>query len=111
MVCPECGADLAAAARIRIGHRRKDRLALTIGIWLLLMTAGGGGAMGWGIAKGFDFNPYKPLWMLRKEATIGTANNPQRRGGGNRNPLAAHQSQTLEEPDRRRRQGGTHRAA
>lgn len=66
--CPECGRDLWLPRARRIGHRRKRVPSLALGVLLLLATLGAGGALGWAAAKGFDFNPYKPLWMLKREA-------------------------------------------
>jgi hypothetical protein len=76
--CPECGADLWQPHAMRIGHRRKRKVALALGGLMLLATLGGGGVFGWAVAKNFDFNPYKPLWMLKREATAAGAANAQR---------------------------------
>lgn len=69
--CPECGTDLARRQAIRIGHRRKRWVSLVMGLLLTLGGAGAGTHYGLPWARNFDFNPYKPLWMLRREA-VGT---------------------------------------
>ena len=66
--CPECGRDLTQPGAIRIGHRRRRRVALTFGIVLLLAALGGGGFLGWSRASNFNWYPYKPLWLLRQDA-------------------------------------------
>lgn len=66
--CPECGRDVLAAGAVRIGHRRRRMVALTLGIALLLLTSLGGGGIAYTAASGANWNPYKPLWMLRREA-------------------------------------------
>lgn len=66
--CPECGRDVTAAGSVRIGHRRTSKFALTLGILLLLVGLGGGGGLGYVQARGVNWNPYKPLWLLKREA-------------------------------------------
>jgi hypothetical protein len=66
MRCSECGADLAARRSMRIGHRRRRPLMLSIGVVLLLIDA----LVLIQIvasANHWDWNRYKPVWLLRSE--------------------------------------------
>ncbi len=67
-VCPECGNDLARLGALRIGHRRRRPFAITFGVLLLALAMGGGGAMLVPGVRQFDWNPYKPLWLLQRQS-------------------------------------------
>ncbi len=69
-VCPECGNDLARPGALRIGHRRRRPIAIALGALLLALAIGGGGAMLVPGVRQFDWNPYKPLWLLRLESNV-----------------------------------------
>lgn len=66
--CPECGADLTTNRSVCIGNRRRHPLAIVISSLIVLVVAailiGAGGR----IANRTNFNPYKPLWLLRIDA-------------------------------------------
>jgi hypothetical protein len=67
--CAECGAELKAAGAIRRGHRKRDRMALASGLIIctpvvLLFAI----VIGASLLK-VNWNSYKPLWLLRTEAT------------------------------------------
>ncbi|MFM9996231.1 MAG: hypothetical protein ACKVU4_10575 [Phycisphaerales bacterium] len=66
--CPECGANTGARLAIRIGHHRKRRSLIVLGVFFLLAAIGIGGVIGWSAATRFDWNTVKPLWMLRNSA-------------------------------------------
>src|SRR5437762_1185999 len=69
--CPECGADLGHRRAVRIGQRRRRKLAVSLGVGLLLAVSGVGAVLGWSAAKGPAMNPYKPSWWLEAEAKTG----------------------------------------
>ena len=71
-VCPECGRSLGGAKAVRMGRRRKRSVLAGIGVLLLLVALGGGGALGWTAARGFNWNTIKPAWLLEMDA--GSAN-------------------------------------
>lgn len=66
--CPECGRDLWLPKAIRVGHRRRGWAWLVIGGLILAAALGSGGMFVYAIAKGANFNRYKPLWLLAREA-------------------------------------------
>jgi hypothetical protein len=67
-VCSECGADLGRRQAVRVGRReRRGKLAAVAApplvvclTWLSLL--------GWGTARGLDWNQRKPVWWLIREA-------------------------------------------
>lgn len=62
--CAECGADLTRPRAVRVGRRVRRRGALAIGALLLLAFIMPAGVIGWGRAKGVDWNRHKPGWWL-----------------------------------------------
>lgn len=71
--CPECGADVSGARGVRIGQRtRRPRLA-GFGAFALALGLLGGAVVSWGLAKGTNWNTYKPAALLLFEARAGTA--------------------------------------
>jgi hypothetical protein len=69
--------------------------SLVVGVLLLLATLGVGGALGWAAAKGFDFNPYKPLWMLKREANAGPGTAANRTAAAQKEIIARLQAGKL----------------
>lgn len=67
-VCTECGADLTRRRALRIGHRQKRRRLIGAVLPLLIVCGAWIGAVGWGRARGVDWNRHKPLWLLEREA-------------------------------------------
>jgi hypothetical protein len=66
--CSECGAELKAAGAIRLGHRQRDRMALTSGLIICApVLAVFAIVMGGSLLK-VNWNSHKPLWLLRSEA-------------------------------------------
>ncbi len=70
--CPECGAGLQEPRAVRKGQRTWRKAPMAIGLLLLLVSGGIGGALGWGRATNFDFNRIKPMWLLVRDARTGT---------------------------------------
>jgi hypothetical protein len=70
--CPECGAALSTEA-VRIGHRRRSRLRIASGVFLLLIGVSWAGVIGFSRASGFNWNTRKPVWWLKAEARSVTA--------------------------------------
>lgn len=68
-VCPECGAELAGARAVRVGRRRARRGLVAAGVVLVAIALAGGGVLGWGAARSFNWNTVKPVWMLEAEST------------------------------------------
>ncbi len=66
--CPECGTDVAAARAVVIGHRRRRRGLIALGLALLVPAVLIGGGAAWWSASGFDPTPYKPVWLLMRQA-------------------------------------------
>ena len=66
--CSECGADLRRRRAIRIGHRVRRRRVIGAATPVLLAAVGWLGVVGWGRAKGVDWNQHKPFWLLEREA-------------------------------------------
>lgn len=67
-VCSECGSHLSHPKAITIGHRQRRGRLLAGGATLLLLSAVMLAAIAWAALSGVNLNPYKPLWMLRREA-------------------------------------------
>src|SRR5215218_8796709 len=63
--CAECGADIATSRAIRIGHRRKRGVVSLLAMLTLGVRA---------FVNFDDINlmPYKPAWLLVRDATGGT---------------------------------------
>lgn len=88
--CPECGSDVTRPTALRHGHRqRRGGLIAAGAIGLLLAMVFVAPPLLSSVAD-FSLQPYKPLWLLRREATKGDAS---------RRDLA------LAELDRRMKQG------
>src|SRR3954451_5269023 len=54
--CPECGADLARRRAVRIGRRVCRRRVLAVALPAVLLAGGWLGVVGWGAARGVDWN-------------------------------------------------------
>ena len=67
--CAECGAELARPRAVVVGHRRRRRGPLLVGILLLVPAIGLGGVLGWGRATQVNWLAYAPLWYLLREAS------------------------------------------
>src|SRR5262245_30146972 len=65
--CPECGSELGAPGAVMPGLRRRRPRMLTVGLALVVCGVLGGGAYGYGRAKGFNWNTIKPAWLLIRE--------------------------------------------
>lgn len=65
--CPECGADLTHRRAVRVGNRRPRRVLAWSGGVFALLAAGGLGLVLYTGATETDWNPHKPVWLLRWE--------------------------------------------
>jgi hypothetical protein len=64
--CPECGRELKRRRAICVGHRRRFKSVLLLGLMLFLASASWLGFLGVMIARHEDWNRRKPLaWLLR----------------------------------------------
>ena len=72
-LCPECGADLSQPSRVRTGQRRRRPGLAGIGAVTAALAILAGAGIGWGIAKGTNWNAHKPVALLLFEARAGTA--------------------------------------
>ena len=65
-VCPECGADLSLMRATIVGTRVRRPVAIAIGAVLLLIGLTPLGIAGWGTYQKVDWNQYKPVaWLVR----------------------------------------------
>ncbi len=71
--CPECGADLAATRATVVGHRERRGGPVALGLAMLIPAVLLGGGAAWWAAGGFDPTPYKPAWLLMREADAPTS--------------------------------------
>ena len=63
--CPECGADLARRRAVRVGHRARRPVLLSLGTALALPLSTALGVLGVADLRGIDLTPHKPTWWLR----------------------------------------------
>src|SRR4030095_1839286 len=63
--CPECGTKLESKRSVRLGHRKRRWVSLSLGLFVIALTTAGTILFVRARASHFDFNPYKPLWVLR----------------------------------------------
>jgi hypothetical protein len=66
--CPECGSLLTLPRTTKVGHRRRHKVPLAIGLVLLLLLAGGGTFVGIAASRGYNFNKITPEWLLELKA-------------------------------------------
>jgi hypothetical protein len=65
--CPECGRDVTVRRAVRVGHRRKRRLPLAMGLLLFSLAVTPIVVVKVARARGVDWNQYKPVsWLLRE---------------------------------------------
>ena len=69
--CAECGAELIRPRAVRVGHRRRQRGALASGTVLFLVAGAPLALVGWGRARGVDWNRHKPARWLMGDAKGG----------------------------------------
>ena len=67
--CPECGAILDRPNATRIGNRQRRPGLAAAGFLLAVAGFGLFGFYAYEKARQTNFNPYKPYWLLRLEAT------------------------------------------
>src|SRR5687768_4721251 len=67
-VCSECGADLSRPRAIRVGRREKRRRVIAFSLPALLLCVAWLALLGWGAARGTEWNPHKPAWWLMSDA-------------------------------------------
>lgn len=67
--CPECGADVSRSGAIRIGNRKRRKGPAILATIVALLCVAGLGFYGYAKSSKMNFNPYKPAWLLRWEAT------------------------------------------
>jgi hypothetical protein len=67
-VCSECGADLTRDGAVRIGRREKRRRLIGFALPVLLVCVAWFALLGWGAARGTDWNKHKPVWWLIRDA-------------------------------------------
>jgi len=70
--CPECGRDLGRRRAVLIGARRRRKGSVYTGMCLLAVSIVGAGALVWSKHTGFDWRDHAPLWVLKREARIGS---------------------------------------
>lgn len=70
--CAECGADLLLRRTIRIGNREPRRGMIWGGLSILAVWMLVAGVGVWLFFSKFDVMPYKPVWLLRAEASSTT---------------------------------------
>ena len=69
--CPECGRDVTVAGAIRIGHRQRRGGIIAAGAAAILLCLLVAAPVIIASATSFDPQPYKPMWMLQREARSG----------------------------------------
>src|SRR5260221_12700728 len=63
--CPECGRDLTRKRAARIGHRRRLKTLLLLGLTFFLASAGCPGFLGGLVVRHEDWNRHKPVaWLV-----------------------------------------------
>src|SRR5688500_12979417 len=64
--CPECGALLREGKAVRVGNRQRRGGMLAAGLVILLLSSGWLGTVGWVAVRGTDWEQYKPVgWVVR----------------------------------------------
>jgi hypothetical protein len=66
--CAECGADLTRPRAMRVGRRERRRRVIAVALPVLLLCTAWLGLLGWGAARGTDWNRHKPGWWLMSQA-------------------------------------------
>src|SRR5688572_4852644 len=66
-VCSECGSPLAQRGAVRVGNRVRSPGLIFSGAMLLVFGLGIGGAIGWALVAGPEFDQHKPAWWLKAE--------------------------------------------
>jgi hypothetical protein len=67
-ICSECGADLTRPRATRVGRRERRRRVIAVALPVLLLCTAWLGLLGWGAARGTDWNRHKPAWWLVSQA-------------------------------------------
>jgi hypothetical protein len=80
-VCSECGRDLNDPKAINLGHRKRRRWPLTLGLLLAVPALTVLVALSVVGARGVNLNGYKPLWLLVREGDAAAVGELQRRQG------------------------------
>src|SRR5687768_6824163 len=66
-VCSECGANLTRHGAVRVGRREKRRRLIGLALPVLVVCVAWLGLLGWGAARGTNWNKHKPLWWLMRD--------------------------------------------
>jgi hypothetical protein len=69
--CPECG-SIASGKNVVVGIRRRRWWALVFGLFLLLVSTGWLGLLGYGRAKGINWYPHLPTFVVLERAKADT---------------------------------------
>lgn len=62
--CPKCGANLTGKWSVVIGERATIQWLVTLGLVVMLASAGVGGWKGWSLTRDPRTTRFKPAWML-----------------------------------------------
>ena len=66
-ICNECGADLTRPRAVKLGHRARRRLPLTLGLGVLLPSLVVLGVLGYAAVRAVDWQQRKPQWWLARD--------------------------------------------